>query len=194
MSSSTIRDSTRSRSQYIGAGKSAGFAWRSAVAAIHPHLAKLLDDARLRERADDLLDIESHVLLALAGEARPMLLPLPEQAVLIADDLLPSELTALDRSRLAGICLSGGGATSHVAILAAAMEIPMLVGARSARCATSPTAPRSSIDADRPAADGALGGCDRERRRRRVAAGSCAAPRSAGARAQPTALARRHPD
>ncbi len=57
-----------------------------------------------------------------------MNLPLPEQAVLIADDLLPSELTALDRQRLVAICLGGGGATSHVAILAATMEIPMLVG------------------------------------------------------------------
>jgi phosphoenolpyruvate-protein phosphotransferase len=74
------------------------------------------------------LDVEAHVLLALSGEARPMHLPLPEQAILLADDLLPSELTALDRRRLAAIALSGGGATSHVAILAAAMEIPMLIG------------------------------------------------------------------
>jgi phosphoenolpyruvate-protein phosphotransferase len=113
--------------ELIAAGKSAGFAWR---AAIRRSIASLeaLDDARLRERADDLLDVESHVLLALAGEARPMKLPLPERAVLIADDLLPSELAALDRHRLIGICLGGGGATSHVAILAAAMEIPMLIG------------------------------------------------------------------
>ncbi|HKC17141.1 MAG TPA: phosphoenolpyruvate--protein phosphotransferase, partial [Steroidobacteraceae bacterium] len=41
---------------------------------------------------------------------------------------LPSELVALDRRRLAAICLSRGGATSHVAILAAAMDVPMLVG------------------------------------------------------------------
>jgi multiphosphoryl transfer protein len=113
--------------ELIDAGKSAGYAWR---AAIRRSIAALeaLDDSRLRERADDLLDVESHVLLALAGEARPMNLPLPEQAVLIAEDLLPSELTALDRQRLVAICLSAGGATSHVAILAAAMEIPMLVG------------------------------------------------------------------
>jgi phosphocarrier protein FPr/phosphocarrier protein len=113
--------------ELIAAGKSAGFAWR---VAIRRSIAALeaLDDSRLRERADDLLDVESHVLLALAGEARPMNLPLPEEAVLIADDLLPSELTALDRQRLVALCLGGGGATSHVAILAAAMGIPMLVG------------------------------------------------------------------
>jgi multiphosphoryl transfer protein len=115
----------------ITAGKSAGFAWR---AAIRRSIAALeaLEDARLRERADDLLDVESHVLLALAGEARPIILPLPEHAVLVVDDLLPSELTALDRQRLVAICLGKGGATSHVAILAAGMEIPMLVGLGSA--------------------------------------------------------------
>ncbi|HWX31743.1 MAG TPA: phosphoenolpyruvate--protein phosphotransferase [Steroidobacteraceae bacterium] len=113
--------------ELIAAGKSAGFAWRAAIRRSIIAL-EALDDSRMRERADDLLDVESHVLLALAGEARPMILPLPERAVLIADDLLPSELTALDPQRLLAICLGGGGATSHVAILAAAMEIPMLVG------------------------------------------------------------------
>jgi phosphocarrier protein FPr/phosphocarrier protein len=113
--------------ELIAAGKSAGFAWRTAIRRSIAAL-EALDDALLRERADDLLDVESHLLLALAGEARPMKLPLPERAVLIADDLLPSELTDLDRHRLIGICLGGGGATSHVAILAAAMEIPMLIG------------------------------------------------------------------
>lgn len=108
-------------------GKSAGFAWRGAVRRSIEAL-QTLDDPRLRERVDDLLDVETHVLLALAGEAQPMIRPLPEGAVLIAEDLLPSELTALDRQRLLAIALSAGGATSHVAILAAAMEIPMLVG------------------------------------------------------------------
>jgi multiphosphoryl transfer protein len=111
----------------IAAGKSAGYAWRTAIRRAIAAL-EALEDSRLRERADDLLDVESHVLLALAGEAQPLHIPLPEHAVLLADDLLPSELTALDRRRLAAICLGGGGATSHVAILAAAMEIPMLVG------------------------------------------------------------------
>ena len=113
--------------ELIAVGKSAGYAWRDAIRRSIAAL-EALDDSRLRERADDLLDVEAHVLLALAGEARPMHLPLPEQAVLLADDLLPSELTALDRRRLVAIALSGGGATSHVAILAAAMEIPMLIG------------------------------------------------------------------
>jgi phosphoenolpyruvate-protein phosphotransferase len=111
----------------IETGKSAGFAWRAATRESIAAL-KATGDARLLERVDDLQDVESHVLLALAGEARPMNLYLPEGAVLLADDLLPSEFIALDPKRLAAICLAGGGATSHVAILAAAADVPMLVG------------------------------------------------------------------
>ena len=111
----------------IAAGKSAAFAWRASTQQAITHL-EALDDVRLRERADDLRDVESHLLTALQGEAQPLKYALPEHAVVTADELLPSELLALDRERLAAICLSGGGATSHVAILAAAMNVPMLVG------------------------------------------------------------------
>jgi phosphoenolpyruvate-protein phosphotransferase len=113
--------------EHIAAGKSAGYAWRSAINAAIAALAALAD-LRLRERADDLRDIESHVLLALQGEAQPMTRKLLENTIIVADELLPSELLSLDRKNLKAICLSGGGPTSHVAILAAAMEVPMLVG------------------------------------------------------------------
>jgi multiphosphoryl transfer protein len=113
--------------EHIAAGRSAGFAWRAAIGAAI-NLLDALADARLRERADDLLDIQSHVLLALHGEAQPMTRQLMNDSILLADELLPSELLSLDRKHLKAICLSGGGPTSHVAILAAAMEVPMLVG------------------------------------------------------------------
>lgn len=110
----------------IGRGKSAGYAWRSAIRASVAALRDL-GDARLAERADDLLDVESQVLAALAGEPQVPDLQLPDRAIVLADELLPSQLVALDPSRLAGICTARGGPTSHVAILAAAMDRPMLV-------------------------------------------------------------------
>ena len=76
---------------------------------------------------DDLLDLESQVLLVLNGESPVVVRSLPECSILIADDLKPSQLVSLDASKLAGICLAAGGPTSHVAILAAAMGIPALV-------------------------------------------------------------------
>lgn len=110
----------------IALGKSAAFAWRRAVRDSADTL-RSLGDPRLAERVDDLLDLESQVLLALSGEAPSLVRELPERAILIAEELKPSQFIALDASRLAGVCLAAGGPTSHVAILAAAMGVPMLV-------------------------------------------------------------------
>ncbi len=110
----------------ISRGKSAAFAWRRAVRDSADTL-RSLGDQRMAERVDDLIDLESQVLLALSGEAPVTIPELPERAVLVAEDLKPSQLVSLDATRLAGICLAAGGPTSHVAILAAAMGVPALV-------------------------------------------------------------------
>ena len=110
----------------IATGGSAGFAWRSAVRGGAATLETLADE-RLRERVDDLLDLETQVLLALDGNAAGTLPQLPPQSIVIARELLPSQLIALDGARVAGIGMAAGGATSHAAILAAAMGIPALV-------------------------------------------------------------------
>jgi phosphocarrier protein FPr/phosphocarrier protein len=47
----------------------------------------------------------------------------------LAHDLLPSQFTGLDFARVVGLCTVGGGPTAHVAILASAMGLPMLVAA-----------------------------------------------------------------
>ncbi len=111
----------------IADGKSAGFAWRRAVGG-YVEALRGLGDRRLAERVDDLIDLERQVLRALSGEedeARA----LPPGAILLADELLPSQLMGLEVGQAAGFCTAKGGPTSHVAILAAAMGIPALVAA-----------------------------------------------------------------
>ena len=110
----------------LAEGRSAGFAWREAVRAAAATL-RTLADPRLRERVDDLLDLETQVLLALAGTAATPAPELPERSIVIARELLPSQLLALDAARVAGLATAAGGATSHVSIIAAAMGIPALV-------------------------------------------------------------------
>ncbi len=112
--------------RHIAQGKSAGHAWRSAIET-QVTVLKSLADARFAERAADLLDLERQVLMALGDVKAKAEMALPGDAVLLADDLLPSEFAGLDAKCLAGIALARGGPTSHVAILAAAMDIPMLV-------------------------------------------------------------------
>ncbi|WP_312688980.1 phosphoenolpyruvate--protein phosphotransferase, partial [Brevundimonas nasdae] len=77
--------------------------------------------------ADDLLDLERQVLIELSGEAAPAPAAIGPGSVIVADDLLPSQLMALDAVKVAGLCTAQGGPTSHVAILAAAMGVPALV-------------------------------------------------------------------
>jgi phosphoenolpyruvate-protein phosphotransferase len=110
----------------IAHGKSAGFAWRQAVRHSADTL-RSLGDRRMAERIDDLLDLESQVLLALNGTAPVVVRNLPDRAILIAEDLKPSQFVSLEASKLAGICMAAGGPTSHVSILAAAMGVPVLV-------------------------------------------------------------------
>jgi phosphoenolpyruvate-protein phosphotransferase len=106
----------------------AGAAWQRAVKDAVTMLSRL-DDPRMRERVDDLKDIDLRVQRVLAGEDPRQAIELPDQAVVLAENLLPSQLLEMDRSRLAGICLAAGGVTSHVAILAISMNVPMLVAA-----------------------------------------------------------------
>jgi phosphoenolpyruvate-protein phosphotransferase len=109
--------------------RSAGQAWRTATAAQVRELERL-DDAYLRERAADLRDLEAQVLtaLGLAQTSRDGRTP-PEGAIVVAHDVLPSQFATLDATRLGGLCTVAGGPTSHVAILAGSVGLPMLVAA-----------------------------------------------------------------
>ncbi len=107
-------------------GDSAAYAWRAAIRAQADAL-HATGDARLAERADDMLDLERQVLRALAGEDLDERLSFPPGTILLADDLLPSHLLGLDTASIVGFCVERGGPTSHVAILAATMGLPALV-------------------------------------------------------------------
>jgi phosphoenolpyruvate-protein phosphotransferase len=112
----------------IAQGSSAAHAWRGAIAGAMQALSAHAD-ARMQERLADLRDIEQQVLAAIAGKptGAQAASGLPDGAILLADELLPSQLIGLDRDRLAGVCTARGGPTSHVAIIAAALGIPALV-------------------------------------------------------------------
>lgn len=112
---------------FIEQGFGAGFAWRRAIRGFSDTF-KTMADVRMREREGDFLDLERQVLVALAGAAASQNIDLPPNAILVTDELLPSQLVSLDASRVAGFVTSGGGPTSHVAIIAASMNVPALVG------------------------------------------------------------------
>lgn len=109
----------------IAGGNSAGFAWRGAI---HDQIdaIRATGNAHLIERIDDLVDIERQLLAVLTGTSLNG--PTIEAgAIVVAEDLLPSQLVTLAAAKPAGICLVRGGPTSHVAILCAGMGLPALV-------------------------------------------------------------------
>ncbi|RZM01577.1 MAG: phosphoenolpyruvate--protein phosphotransferase, partial [Sphingomonas sp.] len=127
----------------IARGESAAHAWRSAVRAQADAL-RSGGNARLAERAGDLLDLERRLLAQLIGVATERH-AYPAGTILIADDLLPSDLIAI-ADGLAGLCIARGGPTSHVAILAASMALPTLVAVGDAALAI-PDGARIVLDA-----------------------------------------------
>ena len=111
-------------------GASAGQAWRQAIRP-QADLLRQSGDAHLSERADDMVDLERRVVSAIEG-VQDAPLVFPEGTILLADDLLPSQVTAIDPAQVCGFATVRGGPTSHVAILAASLGIPALVAMGSA--------------------------------------------------------------
>lgn len=130
----------------IARGKSAGWAFSDTISA-QAALLRGLDNARLAERAADLVDLEQQVLSVLAGGS-PESLALPDDAIAIADDLLPSQFMSFGDRLPAAFVVARGGRTSHVAILSAASGVPMLaaVGADAHRI---PDGTMLIVDAER---------------------------------------------
>lgn len=109
---------------YIDDGRSAGQAWKEALDDEADRL-QATGNQLLAARIADLRDLQRQVM-ACFGTV-PSAPPVPAGAIVIADDLTPSQLIALAGQQPAGICLAAGGTTSHVAILARARDLPCLV-------------------------------------------------------------------
>jgi phosphotransferase system enzyme I (PtsI) len=87
-----------------------------------------LEDAYFRERAQDIRDIGRRLVNILLGIEEPDISALPEPLILIAHDITPSMMAAVDVKNLLGIVAEIGGRTSHTAILANNMGIPAVLG------------------------------------------------------------------
>jgi phosphotransferase system enzyme I (PtsI) len=108
----------------VAAGDSAALAW---AGGLDDYIAEIetSGDAIFSARAADVADIRSRVLAVLTGTPVG---DFPEGAVFVAKDIAPSRFLAHDWSGGGGIALTGGSAVSHVASLARAKSVPMVVG------------------------------------------------------------------
>lgn len=89
-----------------------------------------LDDPYLRQRAQDIRDVARRILRALdepQSNSHEQEKELKGDHILVAEDLLPSELLSLYSPQLKGLVLQKGNPTSHTTILARTFEIPTIL-------------------------------------------------------------------
>lgn len=85
-----------------------------------------MDDTYMQARASDVKDISDRMVSILAGYGQDT----PQSSapfIIAADDLTPSEIMQLDKSKLLGCITRYGSINSHTAILARTMNIPAII-------------------------------------------------------------------
>lgn len=111
----------RIREQY----QNAGYAVKS-VMQQHRHRLEASDDEYLRERASDLADIQDRIIRQL--RRGKMSADIGEETIVIAENLGAADVIRFNNRGVLGCVSEHGGATSHVALIARALEMPAVAG------------------------------------------------------------------
>ncbi|MDQ0270677.1 phosphoenolpyruvate--protein phosphotransferase [Cytobacillus purgationiresistens] len=96
------------------------------------NMLESVDNIYLRERAADIRDITNRIQSHLLGIPIHNPSMIAEEVIIISDDLTPSHTAQLNSQLVKGFVTNIGGKTSHSAILARSMNIPAVVGAKTA--------------------------------------------------------------
>ncbi|MDP4103378.1 MAG: phosphoenolpyruvate--protein phosphotransferase [Bacillota bacterium] len=91
-----------------------------------------MDNEYMKERAADIRDVTKRVLSHLLGVQIVNLSMISEETIVVAEDLTPSDTAQLNRKYVKAFTTNIGGRTSHSAIMARSMEIPAVVGTKTA--------------------------------------------------------------
>jgi phosphotransferase system enzyme I (PtsI) len=81
-----------------------------------------------RQKANDVLDLDHRLLGSLVGQSEDRLAKLTEPVVVVTHEMTPAQAASLDTTRVLGFATDAGGRTSHTSIVAAALDIPVVVG------------------------------------------------------------------
>lgn len=81
------------------------------------------EDVVFADKVLDLLDVKRRLLCSKTQQVQ-----FTEEVILVAKELLPSELLQMDTRLVKGIITEKGSALSHVAILARVRQIPIITG------------------------------------------------------------------
>ncbi|MEI7902224.1 MAG: phosphoenolpyruvate-utilizing N-terminal domain-containing protein, partial [bacterium] len=87
-----------------------------------------MDDAYLKERAQDVSDIAKRIIRNLLGGGDAHAFRMEHPCIVVADELTPSETISMPKNLILGFATDRGSNTSHTSLLARALGIPAVVG------------------------------------------------------------------
>ncbi len=91
----------------------------------HRQLLKASDSEYLRERANDMLDLQDRIIRHL--RRGKILSDVDSESIVVAESLTAADIVLFSRRGILGSVLDYGGATSHVSIMARALSLPAVV-------------------------------------------------------------------
>jgi len=100
-------------------------------------LTRVADDY-ISARFHDVEMLVQALTSALMGDQAGRMPLIPDGAILVLGDISPADLLEIAKSNMAGLVAERGGRTSHTAIVAQALELPTVVGARDIRARIKP--------------------------------------------------------
>jgi len=89
---------------------------------------RAVPDESWRARTSDVADVVGRVLDALADRPAPSLPSFDHPVLVVAEELLPSDIVALDREKVLGFVTQTGSPTSHASVLARSLGLPAVAG------------------------------------------------------------------
>ncbi|RLF24050.1 MAG: phosphoenolpyruvate--protein phosphotransferase [Thermoprotei archaeon] len=90
-----------------------------------------MDNIYMRARAEDLRDLGNQLISNLLLEKKTHIV-LTKPSIVIAKELLPSDIAKLEKRYLLGFVTERGGVTSHVSIIARTLGVPAVVAIKDA--------------------------------------------------------------
>jgi phosphotransferase system enzyme I (PtsI) len=91
-----------------------------------------VDDDYISNRVTDVENVVERILRNLSGDEQQSLSHINERVIIVAHELSPGDTSELNTSKVMGFITDVGGRTSHAAIIAQALQIPVVVGLESA--------------------------------------------------------------
>lgn len=89
-----------------------------------------MDSEAMHQRIADIEDMKNRLIRIMQGAVDINLTHLPDNTIIIAEEIHPSVTASMDTEHVVGIVSERGGETSHASILARALEIPAVLSAK----------------------------------------------------------------